>query len=74
MPESDVIPAAEPSTTLQPMAVNITEAARLIGVSPRSAWTLADEGKLRTFKVGTRRLVSVKEIDRFIDAMTDAAG
>jgi hypothetical protein len=71
-PADAVFPVPE-TGGLAPLAVPIPEAGRLLSISARTAWTLCDEGKLRSFKIGTRRLVAVKEIERFLADSTAAA-
>jgi len=44
--------------------ISITEAARILGVSPFTIRRLAKSGSLRTVTVGARRLVPLGEIER----------
>src|SRR5581483_11333766 len=55
------------TTPTPPLCVGVEEAARLIGVGPAFAWReLIGRGRLRSFKVGTRRLVPMDAIREFI--------
>jgi excisionase family DNA binding protein len=49
------------------LAVNVTEAARRLMVSPRAVWTEIASGRLRSFKVGRRRLIRVAAIEAFAE-------
>lgn len=44
----------------------VPEAAVLLGIGVRSAWTLVDRGDLVSFKSGGRRLVAREDIDAYI--------
>lgn len=48
----------------RPALLSMEQAARRIGVSRGLLYRQAAEGKLKTVKVGTRRLVPRTEIDR----------
>ena len=52
------------------LAVSIREAARRLGVSPRTCWTLANRGELPTFRIGARVLVPVESLDEFVATRT----
>ena len=49
---------------MQPLAVDVREAARLLSVSPFSIRIWAKKGRIFTVKAGTRRLVPMSEIER----------
>jgi excisionase family DNA binding protein len=53
--------------SLEKLAVTVKEAAALISVSERSCWTEIAAGRLRSFKLGRRRLVAVTELAAFVD-------
>lgn len=53
-------------TTAEPLAVNERHAAKLLNVSPRTVFNLTASGKLRSFKIGTRKLYSVASLQKFI--------
>jgi excisionase family DNA binding protein len=48
-------------------AVNIADAARLLGLHPHTVKALIDEGRLHAVKVGKRWLIPVVELDRFLE-------
>lgn len=52
---------------LRPRGVSIDEAARLIGVSRRTVYELVARGRLRTCKLGRRRIVPVAAIDELLE-------
>lgn len=49
------------------LAVGVREAAALLSVSERTAWTEIAEGRLRSFKVRGRRLVRVSQIEAYLE-------
>ena len=56
------------------LAYTYEEAAQLLGVSPRTAWGLCSEGKLRAVRVGKRSVrIPRAEIERFLSAATLAS-
>lgn len=42
------------------------EAAKYLGVSRRMVYDLLDQGELASVKIGSRRLIRVGELDRFL--------
>lgn len=67
-------PAPSGQEQSQPLAVDEREAARLLGISQRTLWGLADAGKVRAVKIGTRKLYPVSELQRYLQAQLDAQG
>ena len=49
------------------LSVGVPEAAEMIGISTRTAWTEIAEGRLRSFKARGRRLVRVSQIEAYLD-------
>jgi excisionase family DNA binding protein len=49
------------------LAVSVPEAATLMSISERTAWTEISEGRLRSFKARGRRLVRVSQIEAYLD-------
>lgn len=47
---------------LEPLAVSVPEAGRLLGVSERQAWHLVKTGDIPTVRLGGRRVVVVAEL------------
>lgn len=62
---SPYAPNATPSP--EPLAVGAREAAKRLGVSPRTWWRLVAMGKVPLgFKLGSRRLWRIEDIRRFV--------
>ena len=49
------------------LAVGVKDAADMIGVCERTAWTEIAEGRLRSFKARGRRLVRVSQIEAYLE-------
>jgi len=49
-------------------AVNVNEAARLLGIKRTYAYALMERGELHYAKIGRRRVVQLCEIQRFLEA------
>jgi excisionase family DNA binding protein len=49
------------------LAVGITEAARRLGLSPRTVATLIAQRELPSRKVGRRRIIPVAALEAFVD-------
>ena len=50
------------------LAYNVEEAAAMLAVGRDSIYELIRTGQLTTFKIGTRRLVAMQDIEAFINA------
>lgn len=48
------------------LAVNVPEAARRLGVSPRTIATLIARGELLSRKIGRRRVIPVEALEKFL--------
>lgn len=59
---------------LEPIAVSTDEAARLSGLSKSTFKSLMIAGEIASFKVGSRRLIALDEIKRFIAQRISASG
>ena len=46
----------KPNVELEPIAMNLSGAVRLLGLSQTKTWSMAKQGQLPSFKVGGRRL------------------
>lgn len=57
---------------LEPLAVSTAEAARLMGVSRPTLYTLLNRDDFPSFRVGNRILVSVSGLKDWIDKQTTA--
>jgi excisionase family DNA binding protein len=60
------------TTDVEKLAYNADEAARAIGLSVRYIRELVAKGKLRSVKVGKRRLISTESLRKFVNG-EDAA-
>jgi excisionase family DNA binding protein len=49
------------------LAVDIAEAARRLGVSPRTVAALVATGELSSRRIGRRRVIPVRALERFIN-------
>jgi excisionase family DNA binding protein len=56
-----------------PLAVSISEAARLLGLSERKVWELKATGELPCRRVGRRVLVPVEALRAFLSGGKDSA-
>jgi excisionase family DNA binding protein len=54
-------------------ALSPDEAAAVIGVSRSTVFRLIEQNKIHTIKIGWRRLITVAEIDRFLQSSTEIA-
>ena len=63
---------AQPNTTPR-TAYSLDEAARSLGLSRRTLYTLMRDDKLATVKVGKRRLVPARELERLVRPAEAAA-
>lgn len=57
----------------QALLIDERTVARLLGVSPRSIWTMAATGELPSVRIGRRKLYAVETVRRFI-AERESAG
>lgn len=48
------------------LAVNVREAARRLGVSPRTVATLISRGELVSRKIGRRRVIPIDALEKFL--------
>ena len=60
------------STLPQRRVLRVEEAAELLGVGRSLAYDLIRDGRLRSFKVGSRRLVPVAAVDELLDTLGGA--
>lgn len=55
------------------MAFGLDDAADAIGVSRRSLYGYMTNGRLKTVKIGGRRLILRKDLEAFLEAAREAA-
>ncbi len=53
---------------ITPIAVSIPDAGRMVGLSRSRIYELMDEGTIESRKVGRRRLVLVRSLERLFEA------
>ena len=51
---------------LQKLAVGVVEAAKLAGIGRTTLYSAISNGTLKSFTIGSRRLIRVSELDRWI--------
>jgi excisionase family DNA binding protein len=56
----------ETVSEVEVLAVNVREAARRLGVSPRTIATLIARGELASRKIGRRRVIPVEALEKFL--------
>jgi hypothetical protein len=56
------------------LAIPLTEGVKLIGIALSYGYELMKAGKLKTFKIGRRRMVTRQSLQSFIDAQQAEAG
>jgi len=57
----------------EPLLVDLHGAARLLGVSPGTVHNLRARGELQSVKIGARRLYSLDDLRRYIEARKGGA-
>lgn len=62
---SAVASAAAPA---EPLVVDYAAAGKLLGVCPRTIWTLVDRGELPCLEIGRRKLIAVEALHAFVRA------
>jgi len=59
-------------TALEPRAVDLRQASKIIGLSESLTRSLVQQGRLRSVRVGRRHCIALREIDRFLGAVADS--
>ena len=69
MPMPVTIMPKKPETpaTSEPLAVNVEEAARMLSVSQRSIWNMAQRGEIVSRRIGKRVVFPVASIHAFLE-------
>ena len=60
-------------TTEPPRCLRVEDAARLLNVGRSTVYDLIRSGRLRSIKIGRRRLVPRDALDAFLNELRDAA-
>jgi excisionase family DNA binding protein len=61
------------TTHMTPRVLRVEEAARALGIGRSLVYDLIRSGRLRSFKVGSRRLIPAAAIDEAITMLTKEA-
>jgi excisionase family DNA binding protein len=56
---------------LKPLAISAPEAARLLGVSKPTIYTLINRSDFPSFRIGNRVLISVEGLKKWIEKQTE---
>lgn len=59
---------------LTPIAISVSEVARLLGVSRPKVYQLMQQDQLPSFKVGTRTLIPVAALHKWVAARAEKGG
>jgi len=59
---------------LSPVSVPVPTAARLLGISVRTCWTLVKDRQIASFRIGSRVLIPYSALTSFVDSRLAAAG
>jgi excisionase family DNA binding protein len=54
------------------LAVTVSEAAHMLGISRAKLYPMISSGEIRSFKVGTSRRVPVREVEAFMERQLQA--
>jgi excisionase family DNA binding protein len=60
-----------PSSHRDPLSVSVREACRLIGVGNTTLWALIKDGRVRTTRIGRRRLVIYASLQELMTSSAD---
>ena len=63
---------SETETTTKRAALSLEQSYQYIGVSRAMLYRLLDAGLVQSFHIGSRRLVLIDELDRYIQSRIDA--
>lgn len=64
-------PASIARKPVTPLAYSVPDAARAIGISPSTMWLMVKDGKVTTFKLGHRTLITADELRALISRAQD---
>jgi excisionase family DNA binding protein len=56
---------------MEPLAISVSEAVRVLGLGRTSIYALISAGRLETFKLGRRTLVKTSSIRRLVDPQAE---
>jgi excisionase family DNA binding protein len=52
---------------MEPLAISVSEAAKVLGLGRTSIYTMIGDGRLEIFKLGRRTLIKTASIHRLVD-------
>ena len=61
------------SQTVQPKAISVQEAGKLLGISKNHAYTAAQDGVIPTIRIGRRLVVPMAALDKMLNGDDKAA-
>jgi excisionase family DNA binding protein len=64
--ESEDVSSTGAGPVIAPLAVSPRKAATILDVGHDAIYTLLNAGRLRSVKIGRRRLIPVSELERFL--------
>lgn len=64
----------EQAQQVAPLSVGVEEAGRILGISRSATYEFIAVGKIKTFKIGRRRLVLMSELKAFIERIAKENG
>lgn len=59
---------------MEPLAISINETTKVLGIGRTSVYAFIGAGRLQTFKLGRRTLVSTASIRQLASAAADGSG
>jgi excisionase family DNA binding protein len=69
----DDAPVVGSAKTIPPLSVGLEDAAKLIGISGRTLWTMVDRGEVPHVKLGGRLLFRVESLDKWLEEREQAS-
>ncbi len=57
----------------EPLLYGVAEAAEMLGIGRTNAYYLITDGKIRSVKIGARRLVPREALEEFVAGLADAS-
>lgn len=59
------------TSAITPLSVCASEAAKLLGISVRHLWSLADAGKIPRYRAGRRVLFAVADLQAYLASIRE---
>lgn len=64
-------PSSDPGRPITPLLISIEQAAAALGVSRANLYEIMARGEIDTVRIGRRRLVRVRDLERYVDRLSD---